>query len=258
MRKMPKTIRLKIKRQDSAAGPVRWDTFEIPYKQNLNVISALIEIQKNPVTVEGTSVRPPTWEAACLEEVCGSCTMNVNGRIRQACTALVEDVGDEKGDLLEITLEPMQKFPLVRDLVVDRSKMFENLKKVNGWVPIDGSYDLGMSQPQDDHIRQLRYALSRCMTCGCCLEACPQVNDHSPFVGPAAVGQALLFNLHPVGKTLEQERLEFMSSEEGITGCGNAQNCVKVCPKSVPLTRAIAQINRDTTTYRIKKWMGIV
>src|SRR4051812_24203488 len=124
---MPKTIRLKIKRQDSASAPARWDTFEIPYKENLNVISALIEIQKNPVTVEGTSVRPPTWEAACLEEICGSCSMNVNGRIRQACTALVEDVGEAKGDALEITLEPMKKFPLVRDLVVDRSKMFENL-----------------------------------------------------------------------------------------------------------------------------------
>lgn len=255
---MPTTIRLKIKRQQNATAEAHWDTFEIPYKQNLNVISALIEIQKNPVTTEGKSVQPPTWEAACLEEVCGSCTMNVNGMIRQACTALVEDVGEADGEVLEITLEPMKKFPLIRDLVVDRSKMFENLKKVNAWVPIDGSYDLGMGPAQDDHIRHLRYALSRCMTCGCCLEACPQVNDHSPFVGPAAVAQTLLFNLHPVGKTLESERLEFMSSEEGITGCGNAQNCVKVCPKSVPLTQAIAQINRDTTFYRIKKWMGIV
>lgn len=254
---MPTTIRLKIKRQENGSADAHWETFEIPYKENLNVISALIEIQKNPVTAEGQTVAAPTWEAACLEEVCGSCTMNINGRVRQACTALVEDVGEENGDALEITLEPMKKYPLVRDLVVDRSRMFENLKKVYGWVPIDGSYDLGMGPAQDDHIRQLRYALSRCMTCGCCVEACPQVNDNSPFVGPAAVGQALLFNLHPIGKTLEPERLEFMSSEEGITGCGNAQNCVKVCPKSVPLTRAIAEINRQTTFYRIKKWMGI-
>src|SRR6266566_3505897 len=160
---MPKTIRLKIKRQEQAGADVRWDTFEVPYKQNMNVISALMEIQKNPTTTDGKTVRPPTWEAACLEEVCGSCTMNVNGRIRQACTALVEDVGEADGEALEITLEPMQKFPLVRDLVVDRSKMFEDLKKVDAWVPIDGSYDLGMGPAQDDHIRHLRYALSRCM-----------------------------------------------------------------------------------------------
>ena len=224
----------------------------------MNVISALMEIQRNPLTQEGKEVEPPTWEAACLEEVCGSCTMNVNGRIRQACTALIEDVAELDGDTYEVILEPMKKFPVIRDLIVDRSQMFENLKKVRAWVPIDGSYDLGMAPPQDDRVRQLRYSLSRCMTCGCCLEACPQVNEHSPFVGPAAIGQALLFDLHPVGEKLEGERLDFLTSEQGITGCGNAQNCVKVCPKGVPLTRAIAELNRDTTLYRLKKWIGVV
>jgi succinate dehydrogenase / fumarate reductase iron-sulfur subunit len=258
MAEHPSTIRLTILRQAREGEPSHWETFEVPFREKLNVISALIEIQKNPVTAEGKTVRPPAWEAACLEEVCGSCTMNINGRIRQACTALIEDVAEVNGDVYELKLEPMKKFPLVRDLIVDRGRMFDNLKKIQGWIPIDGSYDLGMAQPQDDHVRQLRYALSRCMTCGCCLEACPQVNERSTFVGPAAVGQALLFNKHPIGKTLETERLEFMSGEEGITGCGNAQNCVKVCPKSVPLTRAIAEINRDTTVYRLKKWMGKV
>jgi succinate dehydrogenase / fumarate reductase iron-sulfur subunit len=250
-------IRLRILRRFNSDAESYWEEYEIPFREKLNVISALQEIQRNPQTVDGKSVQPPAWEAACLEEVCGSCTMNVNGRIRQACTALIEDVGDLQGDTYHVQLEPMKKFPTVRDLIVDRSQMFANLKKIRGWVPIDGSYDLGMGPPQDDHERQLRYALSRCMTCGCCLEACPQVNENSSFIGPAAIGQTLLFNMHPIGKTLEDERLDVMTSEEGITGCGNAQNCVKVCPKAVPLTRAIAQINRDTTVYRIKKWMGI-
>ncbi len=253
----PRTIRLRIKRQNGAGAEAYWQTFEIPYVEKTNVISALMELRKNPVTVAGEDVSPPAWEAACLEEVCGNCSMIVNGTVRQACTALIEEVGVVNGDAYEVELTPMTKFPVVRDLVVDRSKMFENLKKVRGWVPIDGSYDLGMAPPQDDGPRQLRYALSRCMTCGCCLEACPQVNEKSPFVGPAAIGQALLFNMHPVGKSLQNERLEYLSGEEGITGCGNAQNCVKVCPKGVPLTVAIAQINRDTTVYRIKRWLGL-
>lgn len=251
-------IRLKIARQQHKDAPAHWDTFEIPFKEKLNVISALMEVRRNPQTVDGNPVEPPAWEAACLEEVCGSCTMNINGRIRQACTALIEDVGEPMGETLEVQLEPMRKFPLIRDLIVDRSKMFDNLKKVKGWVPIDGSFDLGMAPPQDDQVRQMRYALSRCMTCGCCQEACPQVNNESPFVGPSAVAQALLFNLHPVGKTLEHDRLDYLTSEEGITGCGNAQNCVKVCPKGVPLTRAIAQLNRDTSVYKIKKWFGLL
>lgn len=253
---MPTKIRLKVHRQVSKDAPAHFDVFEVPYKENMNVISALMEVRKNPVTIEGKKVPPPIWDAACLEEVCGSCTMNINGGIRQACSALIDDCGTPMGDSIEVTLEPMKKFPLVRDLSVDRSKMFDNLKKVQAWVPIDGSYDLGMAQAQDDHVRQLRYAMSRCMTCGCCMEACPQVSEKTEFVGPAAIAQALLFNLHPVGKSLEEERLDYLTSNEGITGCGNAQNCVKVCPKGVPLTVAIARLNRDTTVYKLKKWMG--
>lgn len=183
--------------------------------------------------------------------------MVINGHVRQACTALVEEVGEHVGNAIEVTLEPMTKFPLVRDLIVNRERMFDALIKVHGWVPIDGSYDLGMAAPQDDRVRKLRYELSKCMTCGCCLEACPQVSEKTKFVGPQAIGQTLLFNLHPVGETLSDERLEYLESEEGITNCGNAQNCVKACPKSVPLTHAIAELNKQTTVHKVKKWFGI-
>jgi succinate dehydrogenase / fumarate reductase iron-sulfur subunit len=255
---MAKTIRIKVLRSSANSASATWDTFEIPFTTNMNVISALMEVRKNPRTTDNRDVEPPVWDAACLEEVCGSCTMNINGNIRQACSALIEDVAKVDGEVYEVTLEPMKKFPVIRDLSVDRSKMFNNLVKLQAWVPIDGSYDLGMAPAQDDHIRQLRYALSRCMTCGCCMEACPQVNERTEFIGPAAMGQALLFNLHPVGKSLEGERLEVLTGEEGITNCGNAQNCVKVCPKAVPLTTAIAQLNRDTTTHKVKKWLGFL
>lgn len=254
---MAVTVRIKVHRQAHKEEKPHWDVFEIPYSENMNVVSALMEVRKDPRTTDGRSVEPPAWEAACLEEVCGSCTMNINGGVRQACTALIEDVAQRKGDVYEVTLEPMKKFPLVRDLLVDRTKMFENLIKVKAWVPIDGSYDLGMASPQDDHVRKFRYDLSKCMTCGCCLEACPNYNDRTKFVGPQAIGQALLFNLHTIGQTLEAERLDFLTSEEGVGGCGNAQNCIKACPKDIPLTRAIAQINRDSTLYSIKKWMGL-
>ncbi len=252
-----KTIRFEIKRQDNEESKPYWHVFEIPYREDANVISTLMEIRKNPVTVDGQRVDPVAWEAACLEEVCGTCTMYVNGVIRQACSALIDDVGDPQGDKIVVKLEPMTKFPLVRDLIVDRSRMFEHLIKLKGWVPIDGSYDLGPAQPQEDSIRKLRYELSRCMTCGCCLEACPQINERTVFAGPAAIGQTLLFNLHPVGRVFSNERLDYMTSEEGITNCGNAQNCVKVCPNDVPLTLAIAEINRQTTGYRIKRFLGM-
>jgi succinate dehydrogenase / fumarate reductase iron-sulfur subunit len=85
------------------------------------------------------------------------------------------------------------------------------------------------------------------MTCGCCLEACPQYNDHSAFIGPAAVGQAILKNLHPTGPLTKEERTAELMGVGGIVDCGNAQNCVVVCPKEVPLTRAIGDAGRQTT-----------
>ena len=108
----------------------------IVLKNNHNVISMLMEIRRNPVTRQASSV-PPVFHANCLEEVCGACTMVINGRVRQACTALATNLPSPT------TLEPMSKFPLIRDLWVDRAKMFESLKRAESWIPIDGSYDLG-------------------------------------------------------------------------------------------------------------------
>ena len=141
----------------------------------------------------------------------------------------------------------MKKFPVMRDLSVDRSRMFESLKRVRAWVPIDGTYDLGPGPRMTEEAQQYAYALSRCMTCGCCLEACPQYNDHSEFIGPAAVGQAVLKNLNPSGPLTKEERTAELMGVGGIVDCGNAQGCVMVCPKEVPLTRAIADMGRQAT-----------
>jgi succinate dehydrogenase / fumarate reductase iron-sulfur subunit len=148
----------------------------------------------------------------------------------------------------------MSKFPVVRDLWVDRARMFEDLKRVYGWVPIDGTHHLGPGPRESPEKQEFRYALSRCMTCGCCLEACPQYTKDNHFVGPQAMGQALYFNLHETGKELQGERLEALMGPGGINDCGNAQNCVKVCPKEVPLTEAIAHLGRQTTVHAIKKF----
>src|ERR1700730_16019248 len=123
----PKTYILNIYR--GSPGSQYWEEFELPYDPHANVISSLMDIQKNPVNRQGQKVEPVVWEQGCLEEVCGSCSMLINGKPRQACTALIEPIINKtKSDV--ITLAPSSKFPLVRDLIVDRSIMFDNLKKV--------------------------------------------------------------------------------------------------------------------------------
>ncbi len=250
------TIQVTVVRQKDADSAPYEEVFDVAYKPRMNVISVLMEIQANPVNTKGERVAPVAWDQACLEEVCGSCTLRVNGRVRQACSALIDQAAPLQGNIRRLHLAPMSKFPRVRDLVVDRSRMFENLKKVQAWIPIDGTYDLGPGQRMSQKDQQLAYHFSQCMSCGCCVEACPQVSEKSNFIGPAALGQVRLFNSHPTGKLNAEDRLEAISGDDGIASCGNAQNCVQVCPKEIPLTRAIAELNRDTTIYRIKKWLG--
>src|ERR1043166_3801216 len=132
-----KTVILKIRRRENPKSSWRWEEFELTWKPGMNVISAMMEIAANPVTRAGTATTPIAYDSNCLEEVCGSCAMRINGRARMACSALVDKLDQP------IRIEPLSKFPIVRDLAVDRSVLFENLKRVKAWVPIDGTYDLG-------------------------------------------------------------------------------------------------------------------
>ncbi|WP_062355332.1 succinate dehydrogenase iron-sulfur subunit [Bacillus kwashiorkori] len=244
------TIQLIITRQDSPDSPPYEEKFEIPYRPNLNVISCLMEIQRNPVTAEGKKTTPVAWESNCLEEVCGACSMVINGKPQQSCTALVDKLEQP------IRLQPMKTFPVVRDLVIDRSRMFDALKKVKAWIPIDGTYDLGPGPRMPESKRQWAYELSKCMTCGVCLEACPNVNANSNFIGPAPLSQVRLFNAHPTGAMNKAERLEAIMGEGGLANCGNSQNCVQACPKGIPLTTSIAALNRETTVQMFRNFFG--
>ena len=233
-----------------------WEEFELDRKPGLNIISALMEIQKNPITKEGLKVEPIVWEMACLEEVCGSCSMLINALPRQACTALIENLIKES-EIKIITLAPFSKFPLIRDLVVDRSSRFESLKKIKGWIPIDDFHSDEFGPKISPIKQEAMYVESTCMTCGCCLEACPQINNNSKFIGAAAINQVKLFNANPTGAVLKKERLQTMMAEGGISECGNAQNCKAVCPKKIPLTQSIAQIGSDTTKEFFNSALGL-
>ena len=245
-----KSVTFIIPRQTDMNSKPYQEEFEVPYRPNHNVIAALMEIRRNPVNKKGEKTTPVIWEMNCLEEVCGACSMIINGKPRQSCSAIVDQLEQP------IRLEPMTTFPIVRDLLVDRSRMFDSLKKVKAWIPIDGSYDLGPGPRMPERKRQWAYELSKCMTCGVCLEACPNVNSKSDFIGPAPLSQVRLFNAHPTGAMNKAERLETIMGDGGLANCGNSQNCVQACPKGIPLTTSIAALNRDATVQSFKNFFG--
>src|ERR1700726_5090815 len=231
-----KEVIVRVKRQVSPKGTPYWEEFALPWRPAMNVIICLRDIAENPVTRDGNKTTPITYDSNCLEEVCGSCAMLINGKARMACSALIDNIEQP------IKLEPFSKFPVVRDLAVDRSVLFENLKAVKAWVPIDGSYDLGSGPRMTLGEQEEAYPLSRCISCCCCMEACPQFNEDTGFVGAATISQVRLFNTHPTGKALEQERLAALMGDGGIQECGYAQNCVEGCPKDIPLTKSISEV----------------
>ena len=270
----PNSFEVRILRQAAPGEAPFWQRHRVTYEPNLNVISVLQKIAAQATTSDGEATTPVAWDCNCLEEVCGACTMLVNGKTRQACSALVDRLLEDDPEGIE--LRPMSKFPVLRDLCVDRGRMFRSLEKLQAWVAVDDYFDRGPGPRESQESQELRYPLSECMTCGCCVEACPQYlkvelerrpeeSDASfaarqnaaydeQFVGAAAISQAMLFNEHPTGAMKKGERLDALMGPGGIQMCGNAQNCVAVCPKHIPLTRSIARAGRQTTVRMFTRW----
>jgi succinate dehydrogenase / fumarate reductase iron-sulfur subunit len=269
-----RTFEVRVLRQDNPESASYWERHRLEYEPDMNITSVLQRIAAQAETVEGLHVAPVAYDANCLEEVCGSCTMVINGRVRQACSALVDKLLEEKPD--EIELQPMTKFPVIRDLAVNRRRLFRALEKVKAWIPVDGYYAMGPGPRQSQEQQEQAYPLSECMSCGCCLDACPQYthlevvqasgeNDAAfakrenatydvNFVGAHAISQAAYYNLNPTGQNNAGERVDALMEPGGIQICGNAQNCVAVCPKSIPLTTSIGRMGRAATKRMLTKW----
>src|SRR5690606_25713220 len=121
------TFEVRVLRQNAPGETSYWERFRLRREPDMNVISVLQRIAAMAETVDGKKVAPVAWDCNCLEEVCGACTMLVNGRVRQSCTALVDRLLTENP--AEIELRPMTKFPVIRDLMVDRARLFRALSK---------------------------------------------------------------------------------------------------------------------------------
>ena len=202
--------------------------------------------------------------------------MRINGRVRQACSALVDKLLADSPD--EIELRPMSKFPVIRDLIVDRRRLFRALEKLQCWIPVDGYYDLGSGPRQSPEEQQQAYPLSKCMSCGCCLEACPQytkmklnpqpdeTNEQlsqrqnaafdAAFIGAHAMNQVVMTNSNPTGRMTASQRLDALIATGGIQNCGKATNCQAVCPQGIPLMTSWGRAGRAATVHVIKRFFG--
>lgn len=182
--------------------------------------------------------RPVTYASNCLEEVCGAWTMLINGKARQACSAFVE-------------LKPTYNHQ-----IGDRDNSFYNPVDYGAHPPLREHGGHAAEEPITQELQKERYVLSRCISCASCLEACPQYTTTNRFTGAAIFSQVKLFNIHPTGKALKDDRLDVMMAEGGIADCSKAGNCVVVCPKNLPNLESIATIGRQATVHAIKRFFS--
>jgi len=244
---------LVVQRQDSLEKPEtrRLDELSVSCSPTTSVLAALkLEREQKSGSASKTSGSVAV-EGDCFDGSCGGCSMLIQGKVGLACAVPMAKAADKAG---RVQLAPMRHFPLVRDLVVDRTRIMRTLSL----VPLAGPRTPESSVQNETASATLALELARldqCHRCGACLEACPQYGVHSEFVGALTLHEVHLRNSAPGGRHQQTGRLEAMMAPGGIQSCGKAQNCVEVCPAELPLVDSIQSVARATTKHMLLGWL---
>ncbi|SCW48490.1 succinate dehydrogenase / fumarate reductase iron-sulfur subunit [Ruminococcaceae bacterium YRB3002] len=223
-------MKVRILRQSGPYGKPYWQTFNYDGDSNASVAAILdnINYSDDIVDSEGNPTDRISWECSCLQGMCGACAMVINGVPRLACDTFAKDL---KGDV--ITIEPLKKFPVISDLVVDRGIIQENLKKVDAHI---GEYH---QEEERDH--ELEYQIGRCLKCGLCLEACPNYVKGNNFFGPLFANDSYFVasRSRDNGDQIKKDYKKHFAK-----GCSKSLACTKVCPMNIPTLASMAKMNR--------------
>lgn len=221
---------LDVLRRDSREGTPRRQSFRYETEDEAETVAtALTGLNETSDLRDaaGEPAAPIGWECSCLQKKCGACAMVIDGVPRLACGVRLADCGET------IRLEPLKKFPVVADLIVDRSVMQENLKALRLWMEAHANmWDGGLD---------LAYEASRCLQCGCCLEVCPNFYAEGSFTGMAsAIPFSRLLAELPAGQRREAARLY---TRRFFEGCGKSLACRNVCPAGIDVDRLLVNSN---------------
>ena len=223
-------MRVKILRQQTPASEPYWEAFEYNGPAENSVAGVLEHINYNDdiVNIEGKRSTRIGWECSCLQGVCGSCAMVIDGRPALACEVLLKDL---KGG--EIEIRPLRKFPVIHDLIVDRSSIQENLTKTSVFI---GEY-----QPAEDDDHEHHYTAAKCLKCGLCLEVCPNYVNGRTFFGATFANDCYLVAAR--NRTKAKEISRAYGEHFGST-CSKSLSCMDVCPVKIQTIASIARLNR--------------
>ncbi len=218
-----KSITLRISRYnpkyDNASGFME---FNVSYEKWTTVLDAILEVKQ--YIDHSVAVR-----YSCRQATCGSCGMMINGKPRLACFTKIVELNSNV-----ITVEPMNNFPIIRDLAVKFEKLFDSHHKIKPYLIRDDteleSDAKEFLQSPEEVEQYIQFA--NCIKCGLCNSACPTMATDSSFVGPQALAQAYRYVADSRDKG-KDSRLKIIDESHGIWRCHFAGSCSQVCPKGV-------------------------
>jgi fumarate reductase iron-sulfur subunit len=227
-----RTLELEVLRYDPEqdAEP-HFKTYQVPCENDWAILDAL-----NYVKEELDTTLAYRW--SCHMMVCGSCGMMINGEPVLTCKTFVRDLPDK------VRVEPLENFPIERDLVVVLDDVMEKLQMARPYIirkdpPPEGKEHI---QPRSALYKFKQYTM--CVNCMCCYAACPQYALDSDFIGPAVLALAHRYNIdsRDQGKS---ERLDLLADHDGVWNCSFVGACSEVCPKNVDPAAALQQMKVD-------------
>lgn len=228
-------ILLKLRRQENPTSRPYFQTFAYEGNKNISVANLLniLNSRENLTDIKGDKAAKISWECSCIEKKCGACAMVINHKPRLACDSFLEDLISESNEIL---VEPLRKFPKVRDLRVDRRSFFNGLNDMKMWVEGDAVLN------ENDHHNH--YLSSRCIMCGCCLEACPNFNTDKGFMGAVGlINASKIMNQNKEGshrKEVEKNAIEYFFSS-----CDQTMACYNVCPMVIPIDEMLVKVSKE-------------
>ena len=230
-------ILLKLRRQENPTSKPYFQTFAYEGNKNISVANLLniLNSRESLTDVTGSKAAKISWECSCIEKKCGACAMVINHKPRLACDAFLDDLISEGN---EIIIEPLRKFPKVRDLRVDRSSIFNGMNDMKMWIDGEAVLDA------DDYYSQ--YLSSRCIMCGCCMDVCPNFNTENGFLGAAGVTTASkIINQNKEGS--HRKAVEKATIEHFFSTCDQTLACHNVCPMDIPIGEMFVKVTQKLT-----------
>lgn len=223
-------MKVRILRQQSSTTEPYWEVFDYNGSEDNSVAGVLdhINYHDDVTDIDGRKSTRIGWECSCMQGVCGACAMIINGVPALACDTLIRDLKKK-----ELEIRPLRKFPVVHDLIVDRSSIFENLEETDIYI---SEYKPAAN---GDHHHQ--YTVAKCLKCGLCLEVCPNYTDGRSFFGAAFANDCYLVaarNREKAGEIRAAYKAHFGGD------CSKSLSCMTVCPIKIQTIASMARLNK--------------